>query len=151
MSPNSVETVCGLPRCGLRQRFVRTRSVVSRVIAGETLIVPVRGKVGDLASIYSFNGTGTVVWQLLDVPRTLAELVDAVEREYEVAREQAEKDVKQFLNDLALMDLLETRAQPTQIETQIETKIRRAETTASTVEVGAPVGDSQEQVASVAR
>jgi hypothetical protein len=120
------------------------------VIAGETLIVPVRGKVGDLASIYSFNGTGTVVWQLLDVPRTLAELVDAVEREYEVAREQAEKDVTQFLNDLALMDLLETRAQ-TQIETQIETKIRRAETTASTVEVGAPVGESQKQTASMAR
>jgi|SRR5579862_885000 len=147
MSPNSVETVCGLPRCGLRQRFVRTRSVVSRVIAGETLIVPVRGKVGDLASIYSFNGTGTLLWQLLDAPQTLAELVDAVEREYEVAREQAEKDVKQFLNDLALMDLLETPTETNQFETQT----RRAETTASTVEVGAPVGDSQEQVASVAR
>lgn len=150
MSRESGEADCGLSSALAQQRFVRTRSVVSRVIAGETLIVPVRGKVGDLASIYSFNGTGTVVWQLLDVPRTLAELVDAVEREYEVAREQAEKDVTQFLNDLALMDLLETRAQ-TQIETQIETKIRRAETTASTVEVGAPVGESQKQTASMAR
>ncbi len=150
MSRESGEADCGLSSALAQQRFVRTRSVVSRVIAGETLIVPVRGKVGDLASIYSFNGTGTVVWQLLDVPRTLAELVDAVEREYEVAREQAEKDVTQFLNDLALMDLLETRVQ-TQIETQIETKIRRAETTASTVEVGAPVGESQKQTASMAR
>ncbi len=152
MSRESGEADCGLSSALAQQRFVRTRSVVSRVIAGETLIVPVRGKVGDLASIYSFNGTGTLLWQLLDVPRTLAELVDAVEREYEVAREQAEKDVTQFLNDLALMDLLETRAQ-TQIETQIETKIRRAETTASTstVEVGAPVGESQKQTASMAR
>ena len=40
------------------QIFTRSRSVVSRVVAGETLIVPVRGKVGDLASIYSFNGSG---------------------------------------------------------------------------------------------
>jgi len=117
------------------------------VIAGETLIVPVRGKVGDLASIYSFNGTGTLLWRLLDAPRSLTELVDAVEREYEVAREQAEKDVTQFLNDLALMDLLET---PTQA-TQFETKIRRAETTASGVEVAAPVEGSQRQPASLAR
>src|SRR5208282_2258058 len=127
--------------------FTRSRSVVSRVIAGETLIVPVRGKVGDLASIYSFNGTGTLLWRLLDAPRSLTELVDAVEREYEVAREQAEKDVTQFLNDLALMDLLET---PTQA-TQFETKIRRAETTASGVEVAAPVEGSQRQPASLAR
>ena len=35
--------------------YVRASSVVSRVIAGETLIVPVRGGVGDLASIYSLN------------------------------------------------------------------------------------------------
>jgi Coenzyme PQQ synthesis protein D (PqqD) len=147
MPRNSGEAECGLSGTLARQRFVRTRSVVSRVIAGETLIVPVRGKVGDLASIYSFNGTGTLLWQLLDAPRSLAELVDAVEHEYDVAREQAEKDVTQFLNDLALMDLLETPTHPTQFGTQI----RRAETTASGVEVAAPAEDSQGQPASMAR
>jgi|GEM_PF-506543 len=89
--------------------FVRTRSVVSRVVAGETLIVPVRGKVGDLASIYSFNGTGTLIWQLLDSPRDLAELVDAVEREYAVDSERAQCDVTQFLNDMLSVELVETR------------------------------------------
>src|SRR5271165_5362915 len=80
------------------QLLVRSQSVVSRVVAGETLIVPVRGKVGDLASIYSFNGTGSLIWQLLDTPRPLAELVDAVEREYAIAPERAHTDVTQFLN-----------------------------------------------------
>ena len=47
--------------------FVRSRAVVARVVAGETLIVPVRAKVGDLASIYSFNGTGSLIWKLLEV------------------------------------------------------------------------------------
>jgi hypothetical protein len=89
------------------QLFTRSRSVVSRVVAGETLIVPVRGKVGDLASIYSFNGTGSLIWQLLDKPRPLAELVDAVEREYEVEPEQAQKDVQQFLNDMLSVGLVE--------------------------------------------
>jgi hypothetical protein len=147
MSLGSGEVDCGLSSALEQQRFVRSRSVVSRVIAGETLIVPVRGKVGDLASIYSFNGTGTLLWQLLGAPRSLVELVDAVEHEYDVAREQAEKDVTRFLNELALMDLLETRVQPTQIETQI----RRVETPASTAVAGSPAGDSHEQAASTAR
>jgi hypothetical protein len=92
------------------QIYTRTRSVVSRVVAGETLIVPVRGRVGDLASIYSFNGTGTLIWQLLDAPRTLAELIDAVEHEYAVAPEKAQNDVKQFLNDMLSVELV--AAQP---------------------------------------
>src|SRR5579862_8748990 len=107
MSPNSVETVCGLPRCGLRQRFVRTRSVVSRVVAGETLIVPIRGKVGDLASIYSFNGTGSLIWQLLDEPRGRTELASAVAREFEVEPEQAQKDVEKFVAELLSVGLVE--------------------------------------------
>ncbi len=89
------------------QLFTRSRSVVSRVVAGETLIVPVRGKVGDLASIYSFNGTGSLIWKLLDTPRGLTDLIDAVEREYEVEKEQAQKDVTQFLNDMLSVGLLD--------------------------------------------
>ncbi len=58
--------------------------MVARVVAGETLIVPVRAKVGDLASIYNFNGTGTLIWKFLESPRTVAELAAAVVEEYEV-------------------------------------------------------------------
>jgi len=71
------------------------------------LIVPVRGKVGDLASIYSFNGTGSLIWERLQSPTGLTELVGAIEQEYEVAPEQAEKDVTQFLNDMLSAGLVE--------------------------------------------
>jgi Coenzyme PQQ synthesis protein D (PqqD) len=91
------------------QLLARSRSVVSRVVAGETLIVPIRGKVGDLASIYSCNGTGSLIWQVLDKPATLADIVDAVEREYEVGQGQAEKDVKRFLDEMLAFGLLEIR------------------------------------------
>ena len=92
------------------QLFTRSRTVVSRVVAGETLIVPVRGKVGDLASIYSFNGTGSLIWQLLDSPCSLANLIDAVEREYVVDLDTATKDVTQFMTDLQSVGLLEVHA-----------------------------------------
>ena len=91
----------------LEQVFVRSQAVVSRRIAGETLIVPVRGKVGDLASIYSFNATGSLLWQTLESPQDLDGLVDAVQREYAVEREQAERDVKQFLKDTVSVGLIE--------------------------------------------
>jgi hypothetical protein len=89
------------------QVFVRSRSVVSRQVAGETLIVPIRGKVGDLASIYSFNETGSLIWQMLENPKRLVELIEVVEAEYSVECEQAEHDATQFLNDMLAVGLVE--------------------------------------------
>jgi hypothetical protein len=90
-----------------QQFFKRSRSVVSRVIGGETLIVPVRGKVGNLASIYSFSGTGSLIWQLLEAPRALTELAVAVQREYGVRQEQAQSDVTQFVAEMFSAGLVE--------------------------------------------
>jgi hypothetical protein len=87
--------------------LVRSESVVARVVAGETLIVPVRAKVGDLASIYSFNGTGTLIWKLLASPRSVAELAAAVAQEYEVELAQAEQDVTNFVIEMKAVGLVE--------------------------------------------
>jgi hypothetical protein len=87
--------------------LIRSRSVVSRVVADETLIVPVRGKAGDLASIYSFNGTGTLIWRMLEEPRGLSELIGAVARECAVGPEQTQKDVLRFVDDLLSVGLAE--------------------------------------------
>jgi hypothetical protein len=87
--------------------FVRSQSVVSRRVAGETLIVPVRGKVGDLASIYSFNETGSLIWQLLENPRNLNQLAASLQQEFAVNEDQAERDVSQFLSDMLSVGLVE--------------------------------------------
>jgi Coenzyme PQQ synthesis protein D (PqqD) len=71
--------------------------VVARTIAGETLIVPVRGGVGDLASIYSLNELGSFLWRHLSSATPLDQLVGLVVDEYEVAREVASRDVQAFL------------------------------------------------------
>jgi hypothetical protein len=92
------------------QVFVRSQAVVSRRVAGETLIVPVRGKVGDLASIYSFNGTGSLIWELLQSPKLLTDLIAAVEQEYAIGQERAQNDVTRFLNDMISVGLVEARS-----------------------------------------
>jgi hypothetical protein len=93
------------------QLFVRSKAVVSRCVGGETLIVPVRGKVGDLASIYSFNHTGSLIWQTLESPKTLAEIARAVEEEYAVDHDRVLQDVTQLLNEMLSVGLVEERPQ----------------------------------------
>lgn len=93
-----------------QQHFVRSQSVVARVVAGETLIVPIRAKVGDLASIYSFNGTGSLVWKLLESPKTMVQLAAAVAQEYEIDLQQAEGDVTEFVTELKGVGLVEVSA-----------------------------------------
>ena len=92
------------------ETLVRSQSVVARVVAGETLIVPIRAKVGDLASIYSFNGTGTLIWQLLESPRTVAQLATAVSESYQVDPAQAEQDVTNFVSEMKSVGLVEIPA-----------------------------------------
>jgi len=92
------------------EMLVRSQSVVARVVAGETLIVPVRAKVGDLASIYSFNGTGTRIWKLLESPKTVADLATAIASEYEVEAAQAERDVTEFVGEMKAAGLVEVPA-----------------------------------------
>jgi hypothetical protein len=99
-------------QCGLLLRvqvFARCRAVVSRRVGGQTLIVPVRGKVGELASIYSFNQTGSVIWQALESPKGRAELIRVLEHECALEHERAERDVTQFLNDMLSAELVEVR------------------------------------------
>jgi hypothetical protein len=91
------------------QSFVRSQSVVARVVGGETLIVPIRACVGDLASIYRFNGAGSLIWKLLECPKTVTELTMAVAQGYDVEPSQAERDVTEFLAEMKAVRLVEVR------------------------------------------
>ena len=99
-----------MPEVSANEKFIRSQSVVARVIAGETLIVPIRGKVGDLGSIYSFNGTGTLIWKLLESPKTVAQLAASVSQEYEVEPARAERDVQHFVREMESAGLVELPA-----------------------------------------
>jgi hypothetical protein len=80
---------------------------VTRSIAGETLVVPVRGQVGDLNAIYSMNEVGAFIWEQFDGPKSLAQVVEAVCGEFEVAPEQAEKETSEFIAALEAAGMIE--------------------------------------------
>jgi hypothetical protein len=79
---------------------------VSRTIADEVIIVPVRGGVGDLESIFTFNAVGATIWRLIDGRTSPEALAAAVAREYEVSETAAAVDVDEFLTHLRAKGLL---------------------------------------------
>jgi hypothetical protein len=86
-------------------RFVRSDSVVSRVISNETLIVPVRRGVGDLSSIYSLNPVASTIWEALAQPRTKEEIVELIETRFDVPSGVARFDVDSFMAEMTAAGL----------------------------------------------
>jgi hypothetical protein len=87
--------------------LVRSQAVVAREVAGELLIVPIRGKVGDLASIYTFNASGSFVWNLLEFPQTVTQLATAIAAAFDIELAQAEEDVGRFVAEMKSAGLID--------------------------------------------
>ena len=94
--------------------FKRNQKLVSRRIDDETLIVPIRGGVGDLDSIFAVNAVGSQIWDLLAEEVSLDEIVKRISSEYDIALEQLRGDVQSFLTDLSSIGLLVEVSHPAQ-------------------------------------
>jgi Coenzyme PQQ synthesis protein D (PqqD) len=84
----------------------KTDGFVSRTIAGDVIIVPVRGGVGDLDAIFTLNSVGTTIWKLIDGQTSSEALAAAVAREYQVNEITARDDVGEFLELLRAKGLI---------------------------------------------
>ena len=80
--------------------FTKEGDLVTRDVAGESIIVPIKGHVGDLEGVFTLNELGATIWQLINGQTTARELVEAVRNEYDVGAAEAEKDVVDFLRSL---------------------------------------------------
>jgi coenzyme PQQ biosynthesis protein PqqD len=66
----------------------------------------------DAGEVTVLNPVGTSVWDLIDGARTVADIVAAIQAEYDVSAAQAEQDVAQFLNTLVEAGALTLADQP---------------------------------------
>lgn len=85
----------------------RSRDVVSRVVAEEAIVVPIRRGVADMDSIFTFNEAGTKLWAMIEASRSAADLAAHLESEYGLSAEKAAADTQQFLADLIDAGLVE--------------------------------------------
>ncbi len=89
-------------------RHTRNSAIVSREVAGETIVVPICKGVGDLDSVYTFNPVGRSLWRLLENGHSAAELADWVATHFEVDAQQALADVQTYLAELQEAGLIRT-------------------------------------------
>jgi Mrp family chromosome partitioning ATPase len=80
--------------------FAKEKELVTRDVAGEEIIVPIKGHVGDLDGVFTLNEVGAMIWRLIDGQTTVRQLMEAVRNEYDVEVPEAEKDVVDFLRSL---------------------------------------------------
>ncbi|OVE75622.1 hypothetical protein BVX97_04350 [bacterium E08(2017)] len=85
--------------------YKRDNDVVKRRVAGETFLIPVKNKLADMRNIYVLHGAGEFIWDHLD--KDTDAIVDGMVDEFEVARDEAERDLEDYLSELLKAELLE--------------------------------------------
>lgn len=84
----------------LSKIYSKGNDIVSREIAGETILVPIRGQLADMQQIFALNPVAEYIWQSLDGKKSLGDICDGIVGNFEVDRNQAENDLQEFLDEL---------------------------------------------------
>lgn len=84
----------------LEKCFDKSPNIVSRKIADEVILVPIRQNVGDLESIYTLNEVGAFIWECVDGKRHVKEIKELIVEAFDVSEEEAEKDLIDFIQQL---------------------------------------------------
>ena len=78
-------------------RYAKDENVVTRKIAGETIIVPIKRTVADLKAIFTLNEMAGVIWERIDGHTSVGALISSIYREFRVAPEEVIRDVVSLL------------------------------------------------------
>ena len=87
------------------KKYIVKQGYVAREIAGEFIAVPIDNSVG--SNIIVLNEVSKFLWDELKTEKTFDELLNAMLGNYDVSKEEAEADLKEFLMQLIQNGLLE--------------------------------------------
>jgi len=92
----------------LSTTVVRGKDQVSAKVGDEVVILAIYS-----GEYYSLDGVGAYVWDLLQEPKHVKEILDAILEVYEVDPSRAERDLLGLLGRLAEEGLIEVRDEAT--------------------------------------
>lgn len=81
--------------------FTKSENVASRIVDGEAVLVTSHD-----GCVKILNETGSRVWDLIDGERTVDQIVEVVEAEFEVNYDELKKDVTVFFEELRSKELV---------------------------------------------
>lgn len=86
--------------------LVNRENVVARHIAGEELLIPIRGRLADMQRIFALDPVAAHIWKALDGSSDLETVLKSVVACFEVSEECARKDVQSFVDQLEAEGLI---------------------------------------------
>ena len=86
--------------------FKKREEIVSRLIAGETILVPIRGRLADMQNIFSLNPVAEFIWRQLNGVKSIEEIGREILENYDMGKEEVDRDLQEFINDLLKEDLI---------------------------------------------
>ncbi len=89
--------------------YKKSDSIVSRKIADEFILVPIRQNVGDLESISTLNEVAARIWELIDGKKKVREIKDVILGEYEVTPEKLETDIIKYTKELEKIGAIQVK------------------------------------------
>lgn len=92
--------------------YVKNPDLVFRKVAGEYILVPIRRKIGDLESIYTLNELSSKIWELINGKRTVKDIISIIIKEFDVAIEEAAKDILQLLSQMEQIEAIQAVTKP---------------------------------------
>lgn len=88
------------------KRFFRNQDILATTMDGEVVMMSV-----DDGTYFSLSsGVGALVWELLETPKSIGELVAAIQQDFEVTTKECESDVRDLLKSLQKQKLVEQEA-----------------------------------------
>ncbi len=94
----------------MAQIYRQRKDIVTRSIAGETLLVPISDKLADMEVLFSLNEVGAFIWERLDGTGSLDSIQDRVLDEFDAEAKQVNQDLTALINDLLQAGLIEETA-----------------------------------------
>ena len=85
-----------------RSTVVVTKDQVSCDLSGEAAILNLKSGV-----YFGLNTVGASIWKLIQEPKTIKEIRDAISEEYDVESDRCEHDVLEILQELSTHGLIE--------------------------------------------
>jgi len=77
-----------------------------RQVGNESILVPIRNRVGDLDSVYVFTPVAARIWSLLDGVRDIDAVVDTICDEYDADSGVVRTDLEELFGSLQAADLI---------------------------------------------
>ena len=92
----------------LNRTYRKKENIVTRHIAGETLLVPIYGELANMEKIFTLDPVAAFIWEQLDGEKSLKVIIDGVIDTFDVKKEQAETDIFEFVDELLMADLIDS-------------------------------------------